>query len=66
MGIRSEVRLAAAIPAMRATSRGSPLGFLGSFFSTEGRIFTQAWAVAVRLVSFLAETSTMLARPFLS
>ena len=36
MGISSEVRLAAMIPARRATSSGSPLGFFGSAFSTAG------------------------------
>ena len=48
IGISSEVFFAAAIPAKRATSRGLPLGFCGSFLSTPGRIFTNACAIAVR------------------
>jgi hypothetical protein len=63
IGINSDVRLAAEIPAKRAISSGSPLGFWGSFFSTLGRIFTNACATAVRRVSVFSDTSTMRALP---
>jgi len=66
MGIRSEVRLAAMIPASRATSSGSPLGFFGNAFSTDDFSATKALAAASRLVACLVETSTILARPDLS
>jgi len=63
IGMRSEVRLAAMIPAMRATSSGSPLGLCGSACRTSGLMRTKALASASRLVAALPETSTMRARP---
>ena len=66
MGISSEVRLAAIIPANRATSNGSPLGFLGSCFSTARFSATNALAIASRRVGTLGETSTIRALPDLS
>ncbi len=66
IGISSQVRLAAAMPAMRATSRGSPLGLCGSILSTLGRMRTNACAVAERRVSGFSETSTIRARPSVS
>ena len=63
MGISSAVRLAALMPAMRAISRGLPLGFAGSAFTTRGAMATKALASAWRLVAALADTSTMEARP---
>jgi len=63
MGMSSEVRLAAMIPAMRATSSGSPLGFCGSACKTSGLMRTKALASASRLVAALPETSTMRPRP---
>ena len=66
IGMSSEVRFAAAIPAKRATSKGSPLGFLGKALRTLGAILTKADASAVRLLADLPETSTIAARPDLS
>ncbi len=63
MGMRSEVRLAAWMPAMRATSSGLPLGFAGRAASTAAESSTKADAVAVRRVGCLAPTSTMGAWP---
>ncbi len=51
MGIRSDVRFAAMIPASRATSSGSPLGFFGNARSTTGFILTKALASASRRLS---------------
>src|SRR5208283_4235578 len=48
IGISSEVRFAAIIPAIRATSSGSPLGFEGSDRSTLFFIRTNALASAAR------------------
>ena len=62
-GISSEVFFEAITPAIRAISSGFPFGFSGSFFSTDGRIFTNACARAVRCVVCFAETSTMRASP---
>src|SRR5947209_19889402 len=63
IGINSAVRLAAVMPANRATSRGLPLGFLGSSFNTLDDMATKAEASASRRVALLAETSTIVARP---
>src|SRR5260370_41701947 len=63
MGIKSEVRLAAMIPAMRATSSGSPLGLLGRAFSTAGFMRTKTLASASRLVGALPGTVTIPAPP---
>src|SRR5579863_588151 len=63
MGIRSPVRLAAWMPAIRATSRGLPLGFLGRARSTAGDSSTKAEAAAVRRVVSFVLTSTMPAWP---
>ena len=63
MGISSAVRLAAMMPATRATSSGSPLGFCGSARMTARPIATKARASASRSVGGLAETSTIDARP---
>ena len=49
MGINSEVRLAAMIPARRATSSGSPLGFFAAL-ETAGGMRTNALASASRRV----------------
>src|ERR1035438_7148956 len=51
------------MPAKRATSSGFPLGLAGNAASTAAESSTKAEAVAVRRVSCLALTSTMLARP---
>jgi hypothetical protein len=51
------------IPASRATSSGSPLGFFASAFTTAGFMETKAVASASRAVTFFSETSTMRARP---
>src|SRR3984957_6701 len=59
MGMSSDVRLAAWIPAMRATSSGLPLGFFGSALRTAFERATNAEAVASRRVAGLALTSTM-------
>ena len=64
IGIRSEVRFAAMIPAVRATSSGSPLGFFGSARRTTGVIATNALASASRAVRGFADTSTIRAWPF--
>ena len=66
IGISSAVRFAAMIPAVRATSSGSPLGFSGSARSTSGDITTNALASASRAVRALADTSTMRAWPWAS
>ncbi len=63
MGISSDVRFAAMIPAIRATSSGSPLGFEGSARSTLFFIRTNALASATRAVFVFSETSTIRARP---
>ena len=63
MGISSEVRLAAWMPAIRATSSGSPLGFCGSARSTLRLMATNACASASRNVGLLSDTSTIDARP---
>ena len=63
MGIRSAVRFAAIIPASRATSSGSPLGFLGKTLRTLGFKTTKALASASRFVGDFAETSTIRDRP---
>jgi len=62
-GIKSEVRLAAEMPAMRAISSGLPLGFPASWRSTEGRMVTNARARAVRVVSGFPPTSTIRTSP---
>jgi hypothetical protein len=54
------------MPAIRATSKGSPLGFSGKALITSADISTKALAWAVRRVGCLALTSTMRARPELS
>ena len=59
IGINSEVRFAAMIPAVRATSRGSPFGFCGKARSTAGDIITNALASASRAVRALEDTSTI-------
>src|SRR6266403_4767282 len=64
-GIHSAVRFAAAIPAIRAISRGFPLG---SFCcrrarNTAGGIRTKPLATAVRSVTAFAVTSTMATSP---
>src|SRR5579863_9929443 len=51
------------MPANRATSSGSPLGFWGSAAITAAESSTKADAVAVRRVGCLALTSTMPAWP---
>ena len=67
-GISSGVRLAAAIPAIRATASASPLGR----FSARSRAITSAVvrstpdAHASRTVTCLAETSTIRAAPLAS
>jgi hypothetical protein len=66
MGISSAVRLAACMPAMRATSSGFPFGLAGKAASTAADNSTKAEAVAVRRLSGFALTSTMLACPALS
>ena len=53
MGISSAVRFAAIIPAVRATSSGSPLGFFASARNTAGDIRTKALASASRAVRAL-------------
>ena len=63
IGINSEVRFAAMIPAVRATSSGSPLGFSGSARKTSGLIATKALASASRAVRAFRDTSTMRAWP---
>src|ERR1700677_433600 len=63
MGMRSAVRLAAWIPAMRATSSGLPLGFEGRAARTAVESSTKADAVAVRCVDCFPLTSTMEAWP---
>ena len=67
-GIRSAVRLAAMIPASRATPNTSP--FLASperiSAKVAGSITTRARAVALRAVSGLAPTSTIAAAPLAS
>ena len=64
-GSRSGTRLAAAIPATRATASTSPLGTLPSrrAATTPGAQATKAVAPAVRTVGALAVTSTMRAAP---
>src|ERR1700722_13606783 len=64
-GIRSGVRLAPAIPAIRATARASPLGTVPSRSAATASAdsSTRPDAVAVRTVTSLAETSTIRARP---
>src|ERR1035441_5441954 len=59
-GIRSLVRLAAAIPAMRAISSGFPLGFSGSLCSTAGVMRTKACARAVRVTIVLIDDHAIL------
>src|SRR5579883_1751732 len=61
MGINSEVRFAAWIPANRATSRGLPFGLLGSAVITSADSATKA--EASRRVGDLALTSTIFASP---
>ena len=63
IGINSAVRFAAMIPAVRATSSGSPFGFFGSARSTGGDITTKALASASRAVRAFDDTSTMRAWP---
>ena len=63
MGISSAVRLAAWMPAKRATSSGLPLGFAGRAARTAAESSTKAEAVAVRRVGCLLLTSTMAAWP---
>ena len=63
MGINSEVRLAAMIPARRAASSGSPFGLRASSAITLGDMATNAVASAARRVGCLPDTSTMRARP---
>ena len=53
MGMSSDVRLAAWMPAKRATSSGLPLGFAGSAERTAAESSTNAEAVAVRFVAAL-------------
>jgi len=67
-GTRSGVRLAAWIPAMRATARASPFGTPGprSSSTTSGETSTRPDAVAVRTVTSFPETSTIRAAPRLS
>ena len=64
-GIRSEVRLAPMIPAMRAVSKMLPLGVspLRIFFITAVPTHSTASASASRKVSALALTSTMRGKP---
>src|ERR687887_207507 len=64
-GISSWVRLAARMPAVRATPRTSPFGALPARTSrsVRGAIRTTAWATASRAVSAFADTSTMRASP---
>ncbi|CAI8809864.1 hypothetical protein EMIT0196P_20072 [Pseudomonas chlororaphis] len=59
------MRLAAWIPAMRATANTSPLGWPPPTISraVSARICTQASATASRKVTCLSVTSTMRARP---
>ncbi len=65
-GISSWVRLAAWMPAIRATAKTSPLGWPPSWIScrVSGRMRTTASAVASREVTAFSVTSTMLARPW--
>src|ERR1700722_12389465 len=63
MGISSDVRLAAWMPARRATSSGLPLGLEGKAASTAAESSTKADAVAERRVDCLALMSTMEASP---
>src|SRR5207253_9026473 len=63
IGIRFDVCLAAMMPATRATSSGSPLGFFGSALSTAGFIATNGLASASRGVTDLSLTSPMRALP---
>ena len=67
-GIRSEVRLAAVIPAIRATVRTSPLAIeLDSIKSiVSDFIITAPMALAIRTVTSLSPTSTIFALPLAS
>ena len=64
-GTSSGVRLAAMMPAIRATARASPLGRspFASSSTTSGRVTSTAWAVASRDVTAFSLTSTMCAVP---
>ena len=64
-GIRSGVRLAAMIPAVRATPSTSPLAICPArmALSVAGRIVSTTRATASRAVSFFGETSTIRASP---
>src|SRR6202034_3003885 len=64
-GIRSGVRFAPVIPAIRATASASPLGTVPSRSAATAAAdsSTRPEAVAVRTVTSLAETSTIRARP---
>jgi hypothetical protein len=58
--------LAAAIPAIRATSSGFPFGFFSRFTARtrRGFIFTNPCATAVRVVTAFSDTSTIRTSPF--
>ncbi len=64
-GIRSGVRFAPAIPAMRATATASPLGtpVPRSSATTSGLTSTRPAAVATRVVTAFSLTSTIRAAP---
>src|SRR5437899_8655275 len=64
-GMRSGVRLAPMMPAIRAAASASPLGMPSprSSSTTRGATRTRPVARAVRAVTSLAETSTMRAAP---
>eukprot|EP00966_Prymnesium_polylepis_P186239 4317296-Prymnesium_polylepis.1 len=64
-GIKSEVRLAAMMPAMRAAARTLPFAFAPSCRAeyASGPSRTVALATALRAVSAFAETSTIVASP---
>src|SRR5258705_883601 len=64
-GMSSGVRLAAMIPAVRATPSTSPLAVCPARIAwrVAGRIFTITCATASRAVSFFGETSTIRASP---
>ena len=64
-GTRSGVRLAAMMPAMRATARASPLGRVPSsiWSTTSALVVSRDEAIATLAVTALADTSTMWAEP---
>src|SRR3954447_18770343 len=64
-GTRSGVRLAPAIPAIRATATASPFGIPSprSSATTSGLTSTRPAAVATRVVTAFSETSTIRAAP---